>query len=88
MVNFNQKLVNNKTYLDTIEYDPNKQLVYIIECKIVGALGINFNKSMERVTEKIINRSPHVFGNEIANTAEEALNLWNKKKKKEYSSEL
>lgn len=39
---------------------------------------ISFQKSIERINEKIIKRSPHVFGNEIANTSKEALEIWNK----------
>ena len=39
---------------------------------------INFQKSIDRINQKIIKRSPHVFGDKVANTAEEALEIWNK----------
>lgn len=45
---------------------------------------ISFQKSIERINEKIIKRSPHVFGNEIANTSKEALEIWNKVKFQNY----
>ena len=38
---------------------------------------ISLEKSIERVNKKIIERSPHVFGDEKATTLEEALELWN-----------
>lgn len=45
---------------------------------------ISFEKSIERVTNKIIKRSPHVFGDKIALTPEEAANIWNSIKYNEY----
>lgn len=45
---------------------------------------ISFEKSIERVTDKIIKRSPHVFGDQIALTSEEAANIWNSIKYNEY----
>ena len=45
---------------------------------------INFKNSIKRINQKIITRSPHVFGDEIANTPEEASAIWNKIKYQEY----
>ena len=45
---------------------------------------INFQKSINRINEKIIKRSPHVFGDKIANTPKEASDIWNKIKFEEY----
>lgn len=45
---------------------------------------INFNNSIKRINKKIISRSPHVFGDEIANTPDEASAIWNKIKYQEY----
>ena len=47
---------------------------------------ISFQGSLERINEKIIKRSPHVFGNEIANSPEEALAIWNKIKFQNYKN--
>jgi uncharacterized protein YabN with tetrapyrrole methylase and pyrophosphatase domain len=38
---------------------------------------ISLEKSIERVNKKIIERSPHVFGDKKATTLKEALELWN-----------
>ena len=48
---------------------------------------INFTNSIKRINEKIKKRSPHVFGNEIALTSEEALNIWNRVKLQEFKSQ-
>ena len=46
--------------------------------------GISLSNSIGRINQKIINRSPHVFGDKIASTPEEASKIWNSIKKKEY----
>ena len=45
---------------------------------------ISFKKSIERITNKIIKRSPHVFGDEVAVTSDEAAKIWNSIKHSEY----
>jgi len=45
---------------------------------------ISFKKSIERITNKIIKRSPHVFGDKIAVTSDEAAKIWNSIKHSEY----
>jgi|TARA_Y100000991_G_scaffold215705_1_gene207641 uncharacterized protein YabN with tetrapyrrole methylase and pyrophosphatase domain len=47
---------------------------------------VNFQKSINRINEKIIKRSPHVFGDKIANTPKEASDLWNEIKLKDYKN--
>ncbi|MDD4780375.1 MAG: nucleoside triphosphate pyrophosphohydrolase [Tissierellia bacterium] len=44
---------------------------------------LNFNDIVTRVCNKMYSRHPHVFGNEKANTLDEALNSWEKAKQKE-----
>ena len=38
--------------------------------------------------EKIIKRSPHVFGDKVANSPEEALAIWNAIKYREYKKRV
>ena len=45
---------------------------------------ISFLNSINRINNKIIKRSPHVFGEITAETPEEALDIWNAIKHKEY----
>ena len=45
---------------------------------------ISFINSIDRINNKIIKRSPHVFGDKKADTAEEALKLWNSIKYQDY----
>lgn len=47
---------------------------------------VNFKESINRINNKIIKRSPHVFGDKIANTAKEASDLWNEIKFKDYKN--
>ena len=47
---------------------------------------ISLNKSIDRVNQKIIKRSPHVFGDKEAKTPEEALALWNSIKYQDYKT--
>ncbi len=47
---------------------------------------VNFNESINRINNKIIKRSPHVFGDKIANTPKEASDLWNEIKYKDYKN--
>jgi uncharacterized protein YabN with tetrapyrrole methylase and pyrophosphatase domain len=49
---------------------------------------ISLVKSIERVNEKIIKRSPHVFGDKVANSPEEALAIWNAIKYREYKKRV
>jgi len=43
---------------------------------------------LENVCEKIIRRKPYVFGNEKAETSEQALAIWNRVKKEENSQSI
>lgn len=43
----------------------------------------NFNDVVESVSEKIVNRHPHVFGHTQANTSEQVLQNWEKIKQQE-----
>ena len=45
---------------------------------------INFKNSINRINDKIIKRSPHVFGDKIANTPKEASDIWNEIKFQDY----
>mmetsp|Transcript_2708 Transcript_2708/g.4735 ORF Transcript_2708/g.4735 Transcript_2708/m.4735 type:complete len:187 (+) Transcript_2708:173-733(+) len=45
--------------------------------------GIKLDKAIETVIEKVVRRSPHVFGNEVALTRKEAEALWQREKAKE-----
>ena len=45
---------------------------------------ISFVNSINRINEKIIKRSPHVFGDKKATTSKEALELWNSVKNKDH----
>ena len=45
---------------------------------------ISLIKSIERINDKIIKRSPHVFGDKVATSPEEALAIWNAIKYSEY----
>ncbi len=42
-------------------------------------------KVAERLTEKLIRRHPHVFGDVEANTAEEAIEVWKRMKRQEHT---
>lgn len=46
--------------------------------------GTAFGKIIDRVSQKMIARHPHVFGEENANSAEEVLENWDKRKGKEW----
>ena len=46
---------------------------------------ITLENSIERINQKIIRRSPHVFGDKEALTPEDAANIWNSIKNQEYS---
>lgn len=48
---------------------------------------ITTSSSLEGVINKLISRHPHVFGDRVANSAEESLKIWSEQKQKEGRSE-
>lgn len=46
--------------------------------------GISFDRIIDKVSKKMIARHPHVFGEEEANSAEEVLEKWEKRKGKKW----
>ncbi len=51
---------------------------------ILEEKNISFDRILDRVSKKMIARHPHVFGNEIANSAEEVLESWDERKGKKW----
>jgi len=51
---------------------------------ILGENGIAFDKIIHKISKKMIARHPHVFGGEVANSAEEVLENWDKRKGKKW----
>jgi MazG family protein len=51
---------------------------------ILGEGGITFDKIIDKTSKKMIARHPHVFGKEVANSAEEVLENWDKRKGKKW----
>ncbi len=51
---------------------------------ILEESGITFDKITDKISKKMIARHPHVFGEEVANSAEEVLENWDKRKGKKW----
>jgi MazG family protein len=51
---------------------------------ILGEKGITFDKIIDNISKKMIARHPHVFGGEVANSAGEVLESWDKRKGKKW----
>jgi len=51
---------------------------------ILEEKGISFDNVIDRVSKKMIARHPHVFGDEKADSAEEVLEQWDKRKGKKW----
>jgi tetrapyrrole methylase family protein/MazG family protein len=51
---------------------------------ILEESGVTFDKVIDKTSKKMIARHPHVFGEEIANSAEEVLESWDKRKGKRW----
>lgn len=51
---------------------------------ILEESGITFNEIIDKTSKKMIARHPHVFGGEAANSAEEVLENWDKRKGKKW----
>jgi tetrapyrrole methylase family protein/MazG family protein len=51
---------------------------------ILGENGISFNEIIDKISKKMVARHPHVFGGEVANSAEEVLEKWDKRKGKKW----
>ena len=60
-------------------------ILIIFMMSIIGAeeKKINITKILDGITEKIIRRHPHVFGDESADNPDEVVELWNSVKEKE-----
>ena len=52
---------------------------------ILGENGITFDRITDKISKKMIARHPHVFGREVANSAEEVLEKWDKRKGKKWN---
>jgi len=74
-----------KRDFDNLEEEAGDVLFSLISIvQIAGEHGdVSFAKVLERIEKKIISRHTWVFANDEAATAEEALALWRKNKKKE-----
>ncbi len=83
--------------IEAIDEDNSEMLVeelgdllfIIVFCANLGEKGGRFNMGdiLEGVTEKLIRRHPHVFGEVRLETAEEVLHQWEEIKKKEKNEE-
>ncbi|MBN1695212.1 nucleoside triphosphate pyrophosphohydrolase [candidate division WOR-3 bacterium] len=51
---------------------------------ILEEKGITFDKIIDKTSKKMIARHPHVFSGEVANSAEEVLENWDKRKGKKW----
>eukprot|EP00188_Purpureofilum_apyrenoidigerum_P000863 Plantae.Rhodophyta-Purpureofilum_apyrenoidigerum.ctg14321.p1 GENE.Plantae.Rhodophyta-Purpureofilum_apyrenoidigerum.ctg14321~~Plantae.Rhodophyta-Purpureofilum_apyrenoidigerum.ctg14321.p1 ORF type:complete len:153 (+),score=24.99 Plantae.Rhodophyta-Purpureofilum_apyrenoidigerum.ctg14321:452-910(+) len=60
----------------------NVLLLAKVLCRESGG-SFQFGRGIRATAEKVVRRSPHVFGNETALTAQDAMALWQREKKKE-----
>ena len=51
---------------------------------ILGESGVSFEQIIDRVSKKVIARHPHVFGEDVATSAEEVLDKWDERKGKKW----
>jgi MazG family protein len=51
---------------------------------ILGESRVSFERIIDRVSKKMIARHPHVFGKDVATSAEEVLDKWDKRKGKKW----
>jgi len=59
-------------------------LQVLLQSEIASENGwFSYDDVVQMLTEKLIRRHPHVFGDEVVNTPEESLALWNKVKERE-----
>ncbi len=74
-----------KNDLDNIEEETGDILNDVLSLIAVVSqeYDIPFPKIVDRVTEKMIRRKPHVFGDEKVESVEEAVKIWERVKKEE-----
>lgn len=78
--------INNDDIDNTIEEIGDCLMLLVMQCQFADEEHIfNLEEVIDSVIKKLIFRHPHVFGNNTANTIEEANILWNIQKNKEKS---
>lgn len=71
----------NKGDLNEIKEELGDTLLTIFMASVIlEERGIKFQEVLNLISKKMIKRHPHVFGEEKANSAEEVLKKWNKRK--------
>ncbi len=79
-----QEAVENEDYPNLCEELGDLLMDILMEIQIAQEAGLfDYQQVLDGAREKFIRRHPHVFGDVIVNTPEEALLVWKKMKKEE-----